>query len=313
MDCLHRNGRGQREEQQRLRYLDSAGRRRRTSAADAFSQKRHARPAGLPTAGRSPLFQRATDPPRCISCRRMAASPKRSHKSQRKPTEFFSVRTAKICCFTPRYIPSAIPATLRKHSTAMLPERKRLIDSKVKAHIATRLLFRHWDSWKEGKRSHLFVVPANGSRPPRDLTPGDYDTPPFSLGGPDNYAFSPDGTEVCFASNHDAQEERSTNVDLFTVNLLTGETRKITTNPAYDGSPLYSPNGKFIAYRAQFRAGYESDRFRLMLYDRATGQHRNLTESFDRWIDSFAWAPDSRKLYFHCRRQRAQQHFRNIG
>ena len=171
-------------------------------------------------------------------------------------------------------------------------------NSKVKAHIATRLLFRHWNSWKEGKRSHLFVVPANGSRPPRDLTPGDYDTPPFSLGGPDNYAFSPDGTEVCFASNHDAQEERSTNVDLFTVNLLTGETRKITTNPAYDGSPLYSPNGKFIAYRAQFRAGYESDRFRLMLYDRATGQHRNLSESFDRWIDSFAWAPDNRKLCF---------------
>jgi dipeptidyl aminopeptidase/acylaminoacyl peptidase len=171
-------------------------------------------------------------------------------------------------------------------------------NSKVKAHIATRLLFRHWNSWKEGKRSHLFVVPANGSRPPRDLTPGDYDTPPFSLGGPDNYAFSPDGTEVCFASNRDAQEERSTNVDLFTVNLLTGETRKITTNPAYDGSPLYSPNGKFIAYRAQFRAGYESDRFRLMLYDRANGQHRNLSESFDRWIDSFAWAPDNRKLCF---------------
>ena len=177
--------------------------------------------------------------------------------------------------------------------------RKRAAEiSKVKAHIATRLLFRHWNAWKEGKRAHLFVVPANGSTHPRDITPGDYDTPPFSLGGQDSYAFSPDGREVCFASNHDMQEERSTNVDLFTVNLLNGDTRKITTNPAYDGSPLYSPNGKFIAYRAQFRAGYESDRFRLMLYDRATGQHRNLSESFDRWIDSFAWAPDNRKLCF---------------
>jgi dipeptidyl aminopeptidase/acylaminoacyl peptidase len=171
-------------------------------------------------------------------------------------------------------------------------------DSRVKAHIATRLLFRHWDSWKEGKRSHLFIVPVNGSQPPRDITPGDYDAPPFSLGGPDNYAFSPDGKEVCFASNRDGQEAWSTNVDLFTVNILTGETRKITTNPAYDGSPLYSPDGAFIAYRAQIRPGYESDRFRLMIYDRTTGQSRNLSEDFDRWIDSFAWAPDSRKLYF---------------
>jgi dipeptidyl aminopeptidase/acylaminoacyl peptidase len=176
--------------------------------------------------------------------------------------------------------------------------KKAATDSKVKAHIATRLLYRHWDSWKEGKRSHLLVVPINGSQPPRDITPGDYDTPPFSLGGPDNYAFSPDGKEICFASVRDAHEERSTNVDLFIVNLLTGETKKITTNPAYDGSPLYSPDGKFIAYRAQFRAGYESDRFRLMLYDRATGQHQNLSEDFDRWIDSFAWAPDARKLFF---------------
>ena len=170
--------------------------------------------------------------------------------------------------------------------------------SKVKAHTATRLLFRHWNSWKEGKRPHLFVVPANGAQAPRDVTPGDFDTPPFSLGGPDNYAFSPDGKEICFASNRDVHEARSTNADLFTVSLITGETRKITTNSAYDGSPLYSPDGNFIAYRAQLRPGYESDRFRLMLYDRATGQHRNLSEDFDRWIDSFAWAPDARRLYF---------------
>ena len=170
----------------------------------------------------------------------------------------------------------------------------------VKAHIATRLLFRHWSSWSDGRRSHLFLVPKDGSQPPRDLTPGDYDVPPFSLGGPDDYAFSPDGKEVCYASKRDRDEARSTNADLFTVQAATGETKKITENPAYDGSPLYSPDGRYIAYRAQARPGYESDRFRLMLYDRSTGRHRSLTDAFDRWIDSFAWAPDSSRIYFQA-------------
>jgi dipeptidyl aminopeptidase/acylaminoacyl peptidase len=177
--------------------------------------------------------------------------------------------------------------------------RKKAADeSKVKAHTATRLLYRHWTEWKDGKRSHLFIVPVDGSQPPRDLTPGDYDVPPFSLGGPDDYASSPDGREICYTSNHDPHEERSTNMDLFIVNVGTGETKKITANPAYDGSPQYSPDGRYIAYRAQVRPGYESDRFRLMLYERATGKLMNLTEGFDRWVDSFAWAPDSQKLYF---------------
>jgi dipeptidyl aminopeptidase/acylaminoacyl peptidase len=170
-------------------------------------------------------------------------------------------------------------------------------ESKVKAHTVTRLLYRHWTEWKDGKRSHLFIAPIDGSQPPRDLTPGDYDVPPFSLGGPDDYSFSPDGKEVCYTSNHDPHEERSTNMDLFTVNLATGDTKRITTNPAYDGSPQYSPDGKYIAYRAQARPGYESDRFRLMLFERTTGKIENLTEWFDRWVDSFTWAPDSQKLY----------------
>ncbi|HTY63406.1 MAG TPA: S9 family peptidase [Acidobacteriota bacterium] len=200
--------------------------------------------------------------------------------------------------FVSEVYPECDSADTQKALNCNAARKRSAAESMVKAHIATRLLYRHWNEWKDGKRSHLFVVPVNASQPPRDLTPGDYDTPPFSLGGQDNYAFSPDGKEICFASNRDAHPERSTNTDLFTVSLLTGEVRKITTNPAYDGSPRYSPDGKFIAYRAQFRAGYESDRFRLMLYDRATGQHRSLSDDFDRWVDSFAWAPDARKLYF---------------
>src|SRR5215471_7943295 len=88
--------------------------------------------------------------------------------------------------------------------------------SKVKAHVATRLLFRHWKSWKEGMRTHVFVVAADGGVA-KDMTPGDYDSPPFSLGGPTDYAFSPDSKEFAFVSNHDKVEATSTNADVWIV------------------------------------------------------------------------------------------------
>jgi dipeptidyl aminopeptidase/acylaminoacyl peptidase len=223
---------------------------------------------------------------------------------------------------------------------------KEVEDSKVKALIFDRLLYRHWNAYKVGKRSHIFVVPADacvgaGASPaqpgatgqpagarddhrasldrtdegvcphaiPRDLTPGDYDAPVFSLGGQDNYAFSPDGQELCYTSNHDKVEATSTNNDLWIV-PVNGEagvsaaktlalTKNITAdNPASDSTPLYSPDGKYIAYRAQQRPGYESDRFRLMLYERKTGEKTNLTEDVDRWVGTFTWAPDSRNMFF---------------
>jgi dipeptidyl aminopeptidase/acylaminoacyl peptidase len=205
---------------------------------------------------------------------------------------------------------------------------KRLKDdenSKVKAQIFEHLLYRHWSSYKGGRRTHIFVVPAadplrgvagTGSsvrvitgrlptRPsPRDLTPGDYDAPVFSLGGQDDYAFSPDGQEICYASNHDKNPAASTNNDLWIVPIPGGpagsvQAKNITAdNPASDTSPLYSPDGRYIAYRAQQRPGYESDRFRLMLYDRKTGEKKNLTESFDHWVGTFVWAPDSKTIDF---------------
>ena len=190
-------------------------------------------------------------------------------------------------------------------------------DSKVQAQIFTHLLYRHWNAYKEGKRSHLFVVDADpgliGSRPgdgatevrifSRDLTPGDYDAPPFTLGGQDNYAFSPDGQEICYSSNHDPVEAISTNKDLFTVPVnfpadaspaqVLAATKNITAdNKAADETPLYSPDGKYIAYRAQVRPGYESDRWRLIVYDRKSGRKRDLIPDwFDKWVGSFAWAP----------------------
>jgi len=182
--------------------------------------------------------------------------------------------------------------------------------SPVKALIFTRLLYRHWNVYKEGKRTHIFVIPAPtlpktgeglGTQVsvPRDLTPGDYDSPVFSLGGQDNYAFSPDGQELCYVSNHDKLEAASTNNDLWIVPVNGGTAKNITAdNPAGDSTPLYSPDGRYIAYRAQFRPGYESDRSRLMLYDRKSGERKDLTEGFDHWVGSFVWMPDSKAIVF---------------
>src|SRR5271157_5358553 len=170
-------------------------------------------------------------------------------------------------------------------------------NSKVKARIYTELLYRHWTAWQSKTRSHLFVVPVSGGAP-KDLTPGNRDIPPFSLGGPDDYDISPDGKEICYSMNADPVPAASTNADLYVVSIEGGQSVKITNTPGADSSPRYSPDGKYLAWRAQFRAGYESDRWRLMVLERATGRLTNLTETLDRWVNSFTWSPDSRSLFF---------------
>lgn len=195
-----------------------------------------------------------------------------------------------------------------------------LAKSKVKAKIFTKLLYRHWTSYTEFKRSHLFVISAEAtveagvspaspstSQPtrlplqknePRDLTPGDHDVPPFNLGGQDMYGVSPDAQELAYTSNIDEVEAISTNNEIFLVPMGGGTPKKISTSPGSDSTPLYSPDGKHIAWRSMARAGYEADKKSLIIYQRELGQMRNATADWDRSVGSFTWAPDAKTVFF---------------
>lgn len=171
----------------------------------------------------------------------------------------------------------------------------------VKARIYNELLFRIWNSWRDGTRSHLFVISAEGGKA-QNLTPGDYDTPPIDLGGHGDFSFSADGREIAFVRNED-QELRlglGTNNDIFLTPLTGGMITKLTENRANDNQPEYSPDGRWIAYRAMARPGFEADKYGLMLYERSTRKTHNLTEAIDYSVQDFLWAPDSGSLFFNA-------------
>src|SRR5437867_12227779 len=189
--------------------------------------------------------------------------------------------------------------------------------SKAKAKIFTRLFYRHWNAFTEFKRSHLFVqsveAPVSGAgngnaagtaaTTPRDLTPGDHDVPPFSLGGQDMYAISPDSQEVAYTSNIDEVEATSTNNEIFVVPISGGAPKKISSSPGADTTPLYSPDGKYIAWRSQARAGFEADKWRLLVQDRQTGNTREVAQSFEYSIGSFSWASRTGEIVFTAERR----------
>jgi dipeptidyl aminopeptidase/acylaminoacyl peptidase len=176
-----------------------------------------------------------------------------------------------------------------------------LAASKVKAQIFTHLLYRHWDHFTGEKRTHLFLA-AVGTGAVRDLTPNDaHDVPPFSLeGGGCGCAFAPDGKELAFTENLDAEPAISTSPSIFTLDLTNPAAKpvKVSTSKGGNFNPAYSPDGKWLAWRSEQRAGYESDKFRLMVYDRAAKTIKDLLPKFKNWVDEFAWDPSSQEIFF---------------
>jgi dipeptidyl aminopeptidase/acylaminoacyl peptidase len=175
--------------------------------------------------------------------------------------------------------------------------------NKLKAWVEEALLFRHWNSWKEWRRTHVLLLDlAVGAL--TDLTPGNFDSPVFSVDGPRNFDVSPDGKELAFASNRTGDPAANTNADVFVVRLDRGPEALKTpenltaSNAGWDGTPRYSPDGKWLAFRRQVTPGYEADRFRIVLRDRATGAERSLTDAFDDTVDDFSWSADSTRIFF---------------
>jgi dipeptidyl aminopeptidase/acylaminoacyl peptidase len=185
----------------------------------------------------------------------------------------------------------------------------------VKGQVWDGLLYRHWDHYTGQKRTHILAVDADGQNV-RDLTPasavGDAETPTFSLGGTQDYAWAPDSKEIAYVTNLDPVPAASTNNDVFTLRLDEPGAKavKVSTSPGSDDEPEYSPDGKYLAFRSQARNGFESDRFRLMFVARvivSAGQQARgrewsepgeLMPKFDNWVDEFAWTPDSAAIVF---------------
>jgi dipeptidyl aminopeptidase/acylaminoacyl peptidase len=177
--------------------------------------------------------------------------------------------------------------------------------SKVKAHVYTQLMFRHWDSWEDGKFSHVFVwTPAElGGKADdaRDLTPGaQTDAPTKPFGDTGEFSISPDGKTVAYVQRIGASDAAwTTNTDVFLA-AADGRTKPVDltiANKAYDNTPAFSHDGKSLALLAMARPGYESDRNRIVIYDLATRKPRVVTEAWDRSPESLAWSADDKTIF----------------
>jgi dipeptidyl aminopeptidase/acylaminoacyl peptidase len=172
-------------------------------------------------------------------------------------------------------------------------------ESKVKAKIFTELMFRHWNNWRGQKRSHLFLLDI-ASRTLSDLNDGNKeDVPPPALGSSNDYNFSPDGNEIAYSINPEFSKATSTNIEIYLLRLNSSKTPiLISTSKGVDCQPVYSPNGDWLAWTSMKRAGFETDKREVILFNRKSGYVKNLTEEFDRSTEEFIWSPDSKTIFF---------------
>ncbi len=182
-------------------------------------------------------------------------------------------------------------------------------ESKVKARIITELMFRAWNRWRDEKRSHLFLYDIKKKEYYDLILNTKYDVPPIDLGSNQDYTFSPDGKEVAFVMNTDKVIATSTNNDIFIINISDIKKdkptpyKRISVSKGNDNQPVYSPDGKYIAFRSMNRPGFESDKQNIILYDRTTGTLRNITEKLNLSVGQILWSPDGKYIYFDAANQ----------
>jgi dipeptidyl aminopeptidase/acylaminoacyl peptidase len=179
------------------------------------------------------------------------------------------------------------------------PQEKYPALSKANIMIFHDLPVRHWDEWIDENWRHLFIQPVGGGKAVDVMANERFDTPLKPFDGVSDIAWAPDSKEIAYTCKKVDNFEWSTNSDIYVYNLKTGETKNITDGlPGFDKEPLYSPDGKWIAFHSQERAGFESDRIRLMLYNRETGKIHELSKTVDQWVGNMIWSPDSKFIYF---------------
>jgi len=173
----------------------------------------------------------------------------------------------------------------------------------VQAKVIDGLLYRVWNAWHVGVRSHVFVVAADGKGTIVELTPGERDCPPVDLGSGHDFVWSPDGKELALVMNVTDTPAWNTQNDVFTVPASGGEMTRVSPGEGGDAAPLYSPDGRYIAYLSMERPGFEADTHRLALYDRETAKTTIVAPDMDISISDFAWMPDSKAVVFYAPRE----------
>jgi len=178
---------------------------------------------------------------------------------------------------------------------------KEIENQKASGRMYDRLFIRHWDTWKDGRRSHLFVMPTSGKGEPLDVMKDmDADTPSKPWGGPEEITFTPEGNGLIFSARNAGRAEAwSTNFDLFYVSINGSKKPRCLTekNKAWDTYPIFSPDKKTLSYLAMQRPDYESDRLRIVLRDWQSGKERILTENWDRSISSYCFSAEGKRIY----------------